>query len=140
MSDLKDHLVNDVTNKKTGLTEREEYFLDILFDKHRGNIRSAMDDAGYPSMTPTRHVTTKLNAHIAEAAKAYLSANSAKASIELVGIINDPTTPGANTSLKAIKEVLDRSGIKEQESEDRTVEKNVIILPAKATIEIKSEE
>lgn len=131
MSDLKQKLIDDFTNKKTGLTEKEEYFLDILFDKHRGNLRAAMDEAGYPKDTPTRQVTTKLKDFIAEASKAYLSANTAKAVISVVNVLDDPTAPGQNTVLKAAKEVLDRTGVVNVEDQTKVIEKNIFILPAK---------
>lgn len=124
-------LVADITNKKTGLTEKEEYFLDVLFDKHKGNIKEAMKDAGYPKDTSVRSVQTKLKNHIAEASKAFLSAHSAVASISIVDVIIDPTMPGANTILKAAKELLDRTGVQAPQEAVKVEARNVFILPAK---------
>jgi hypothetical protein len=136
MSEFKQKLIDDVTNKKTGLTEQEEHFLDILFDKHRGNIRAAMDDSGYPKNTPTRKVTEKLKDHITEASKAFLSANTAKAVISVVGVLDDPMAPGQNTVLKAAKEVLDRTGVVKEEDQNKVIERNIFILPAKEVVEL----
>lgn len=136
MSEFKQQLIDDVTNKKTGLTEQEEYFLDILFDKHKGNIRAAMDDSGYPKSIPTRKVTQKLKEQIVEVSKAYLSANTAKAVISVVGVLDDPTAPGQNTVLKAAKEVLDRTGVVKEEDQNKIIERNIFILPAKEAVEI----
>lgn len=131
MSDLKQQLIDDVTNKKTGLSEREEYFLDVLFDKHRGNIRAAMDDAGYPKSTPTREVTSKLKDSIVKASKDYLASNTAKATISVVSVLDDPTAPGQNTVIKAAKEILDRTGVVSEEDQNKVIERNIFILPAK---------
>lgn len=131
MSDLKDKLIDDFTNKKTGLTEKEEYFLDILFDKCKGNIRAAMTEAGYSKDAPTRTVTSKLKDHIAEASKVYLSSNSALAVIHIVDVLIDPTMPGANTTLKAAKELLDRTGVQAPQETTKVETQNIFILPAK---------
>lgn len=133
MSDLKQTLIDDITNKKTGLTEKEEYFLDVLFDKHRGNIRAAMDDAGFPKTLPTRQLTSKLKDEIVKASKDYLASNTAKATISVVSVLDDPTAPGQNTVIKAAKEILDRTGVVSEEDMNKVVERNIFILPAKRT-------
>jgi uncharacterized damage-inducible protein DinB len=127
-------LIDDITDKKTGLTEKEEFFLDILFDKHRGNIRAAMDAAGYPKDTPTRTVTKRLKDHIVEASRAYMSSNSAKAVISVVEVLDDPTMPGANTTLKAAKELLDRTGVQAPQEVTKIEARNIFILPAKEVV------
>jgi len=139
MSEEKIDLVADVTNKKTGLTEREEYFLDILFDKHRGNVRAAMDDAGYPKGTATREVATKLKDHIVLATKAYMASQTAKASISVVSVLDDPTAPGQTQVLKAAKEILDRTGVQTEEKTEKTVERNIVVLPPKGRVTIEAE-
>lgn len=129
-TELKD-LSLDYTNKETGLTEKEQFFLDILFDKHRGNIRKAMDDAGFPKSTPTSTVTIKLKDKIRDLAEAYLSSSTAKAVLSIDAVLDNPAAVGANTILKAAKEVLDRSGVVAPEEKAKAVEKNIFILPAK---------
>lgn len=121
----------DYTDKKTGLTEKEQYFLDILFDYHKGNVRKAMDAAGYPKDTPTSLLTSKLKDKIREQAEAYLAATTAKAVLSLDGVLDDPTAMGANTIIKAAKEVLDRTGVVAPEQKEKVIERNVFILPAK---------
>lgn len=131
MSDETKDLSLDYIDKKTGLTEKEQYFLDILFDKHRGNIRKAMDEAGFPKNTPTSTITNKLKDKIREMAEGYLAASTAKAVLSIDAVLDDPTAMGANTILKAAKEVLDRTGVVAPEAKERTIEKNIYILPAK---------
>lgn len=129
-TELKD-LSLDYTNKETGLTEKEQFFLDILFDKHRGNIRKAMDDAGFPKSTPTSTVTIKLKDKIRDLAEAYLSSSTAKAVLSIDAVLDNPAAVGANTILKAAKEVLDRSGVVAPEEKAKEAVKNIFILPAK---------
>lgn len=129
--DDKIDLKSDFTDKKTGLTEREEAFLNSLFDQHKGNVRAAMDAVGYPKDTPTRSIINKLKEHISEASKAYLSANSAKAVINIIGILDDPTAPGATNTLKAAKELLDRTGVQAPQEVTKVETQNIFILPAK---------
>ena len=130
--ELKD-LKADYTDSSTGLTEKEQYFLDILFDVHKGNIRKAMDASGYPKDTPTSVLTTKLKDKIRDQAEAYLAATTAKAVISLDGVLDDPTAMGANTIIKAAKEVLDRTGVVAPEQKEKVIERNIFILPAKQT-------
>lgn len=129
----------DYTNKETGLTEKEQFFLDILFDKHRGNIRKAMDEAGFPKSTPSSVVTIKLKDKIRDLAEAYLSSSTAKAVLSIDAVLDDPTAMGANTILKAAAQVLDRSGVVAPEEKAKAVEKNIFILPAKDVKEFVDE-
>lgn len=124
-------LKEDFTNKETGLTEMEQYFLDILFDFHKGNIRKAMDAAGFPKSTPTSTVTIKLKDQIKKLAEAYLAATTAKAVMSIDNVLDDPTAMGANTVLKAAKEVLDRTGVVAPEEKQQQTVRHVIILPEK---------
>ena len=47
MSQFKQFLKDDVIDKESGLSDKETFFLDILFDKHKGNFISAMKEAGF---------------------------------------------------------------------------------------------
>jgi len=60
-----------------------------------------------------------------------MSSNSAKASIALVEVLNDPTAPGQNTIIKAVNSILDRTGINAPEEKQTIREQNIFILPAK---------
>lgn len=124
-------LVADYTNPSTGLTEKEQYFLDILFDVHKGNIRKAMDAAGFRKDVPTSTVRIKLKREIKELAEAFLASITAKAVLSIDDVLDDPTAMGANTVLKAAKEVLDRSGVVAPEQKQEQIIKNIIILPEK---------
>lgn len=131
MSELKEQLLAEVTNKETGLTLMEEAFLDNLFEFCSGNIRAAMTKAGYPKDTPESHVTKPLGKHIRERAKEYLTSASALASIQLVNLLIDPNQPGAKNIVSASKEILDRSGVYKEEGTKVTEVRNMFILPPK---------
>lgn len=122
-----------MTDKKVEpvLNEQEQKFLDILFDVHKGDIRKAMTDSGYPKSVPTSHVRNKLKAKIREEAEGYLAANTAKAVISITDVLDDPTAMGASNVLKAAKEILDRSGVNAPEAKEKVIERNIFFLPMK---------
>ena len=120
---------------ENGLDERERNFLDVLFDEHGGDIRAAMDTAGYHSSVPTSSVTRKLGRFIKERSKEYLIASTARAVVSLSNVLSDPTRPGSDTMIKASKEILDRGGVFKEEAVQVTEVRNMFILPAKQTEE-----
>lgn len=129
MTHLKDELIRDVT-KDSGLTEQEEFFLDVLFDKCSGDVPSAMNMAGYPRDFSPSQVAKKLSKQIKERSKDYLAAASAKASYSLVKVLVDPSAMGAKNSIAAAKEILDRAGVKDDEV-IRLPDNAIVILPPK---------
>lgn len=124
-------LIDDITNKETGLTEREEAFLDCLFDEYNGNVQEAMKAVGYPKGTASSVVTKKLQKEIRERSKEYLTSASALASLQLVNVLLDPNQVGAKNIISAAKEVLDRSGVYKEEGPQVTEIRNMFILPPK---------
>lgn len=130
MSEFKDILKQDVTSE-SGLTEREEAFLDVLFDKCNGNVRAAMDEVGYPKSWPSNAVVQKLSKHIKDRTKEYLMASSGLAAIQLVNVLIDPNTPGAKNTIAAARDILDRGGVFKEEAPQITEIRNMFILPAK---------
>jgi hypothetical protein len=125
--------MNDLSliNPDTGLNEREEAFLDVLFDECNGNVRAAMDAVGYPKSFPMNSVTKKLAKHIKERTKEYLQASSGFAAIQLVNVLMDPNKPGTNNLIAAARDVLDRGGVFKEEAPQVTEIRNMFILPAK---------
>lgn len=124
-------LIDDITNKETGLTEREEAFLNVLFEDYNGNVREAMLAVGYTKSTPVSVVTKKLQKEIRERSKEYLTSASALASLQLVNVLLDPNQVGAKNIISAAKEVLDRSGVYKEEGPQVTEIRNMFILPPK---------
>lgn len=130
MSDLKEELKASITTE-SGLEEREEAFLNFLFDYCKGNIREAMEKVGYPKDYPKSYVTKKLAKQIKERAKEYLISSSGEAAISLVSVLSDPNQVGAKNIISASKEVLDRAGVFKEEAPQVTEVRNMFILPPK---------
>jgi hypothetical protein len=130
MTAFKEELLKDVTSE-SGLLNREEEFLNKLFDEFQGDIRSAMNAVGYPKDTPTSVVTKKLHKQIQERSREFIAASTARASLQLVNIYLDPTAPGAKNIIATSKEILDRGGVYKEERVQVQDESNMFILPPK---------
>lgn len=103
---------------KEGLTDKQKDFLEHLFSEEcLGNVRAAMKAAGYSKYTSQKEVLTPAVASkVSELAKNYIAANSLKAAVATVDVLDSPTTPGNRERLKAIEILLDRAGVIKKES------------------------
>lgn len=126
-------LLND-TIGDNGLTDRENYFLDILFDDCSGDIPYAMKLAGYHPSTSVSSVTRILSKEIAKRSREYLASQTAKASIALVRLsVEAGGTPGVANQLKAIESILNRGGVNKEEDRIEVKDNVMIMLPPKMT-------
>lgn len=120
-----------MTDKK--YTEKQSAFLEALMGEGRGNIRKAMDIAGYSKGTNQGEVTGPLREEIIERASMMLAMNAPKAAYGLVDVLNDPTALGARNAINAAREVLDRTGLVKREKIEVTNNGGgMFILPPKA--------
>ncbi len=120
-----------MTDKK--YTEKQTAFLEALMGEGRGNIRKAMDIAGYSKGTNQGEVTGPLREEIIERASMMLAMNAPKAAYGLVDVLNDPTALGARNAINAAREVLDRTGLVKREKIEVTNNGGgMFILPPKA--------
>lgn len=120
-----------MTDKK--YTEKQAAFLEALMGEGRGNIRKAMDIAGYSKGTNQGEVTGPLREEIIERASMMLAMNAPKAAHGLVDVLNDPTALGARNAINAAREVLDRTGLVKREKIEVTNNGGgMFILPPKA--------
>jgi len=124
----KTDLKADYTNSETGLTEKDEHFLSILFSECGGDIPEALKRSGLND-SPFG-IRKRLKTELQQATKDYLTGASAEAAIKVVGLLSDPSAPGSKTLLGAAKEILDRGGVK-QEEETKQTDNYIFILPAK---------
>lgn len=131
MSEFKQELLNDVLDKETGLSEREVYFLDILFDRCQGDIPFAMKESGFPKDYPVSKLRKKLSHEIAQASRDFLAGETASASFQLVKISKDGNMPGAGNAIKAINSILDRGGAVSIEAIQAKQPNVIVILPPK---------
>ena len=114
------------------LTPKQEDFLEALLGEARGNIRAAMDMAGYSKSTKTTQVLGPLKEEITERAGMMLAMNAPKAAFGIVAVLNDPSALGARNVISAAREVLDRTGlVKKEQVEVSGNSAGIFILPPK---------
>ena len=121
-----------MSKEPKGYTEKQQAFLDALIGPARGNIREAMNIAGYSGETKQSEVVGPLRDEIIERASMVLAMNAPRAAFGIVGVLDDPSAMGARNSVAAAREVLDRTGIvKKEQVEVRGPEGGIFIMPPK---------
>ena len=114
------------------LTPKQEYFLEALLGEAHGNIRAAMDMAGYSKSTKPTQVLGPLQEESTERAGMMLAMNAPKAAFGIVAVLNDPSALGARNAISAAREVLDRTGlVKKEQVEVSGNSAGIFILPPK---------
>ena len=120
----------DIATKE--LTDKQAAFLEALLGEARGNIRLAMDMAGYSKSTKTTEVVAPLKEEITEQAGMMLAMNAPKAAFGIVDVLDDPSVMGARNAISAAREVLDRTGlVKKEHVEVSGNAGGIFILPPK---------
>ena len=115
------------------LTEKQQKFLDVLFEDARGSVVEAKKLAGY---SPTQHTApnvSSLKDEILERTNMYLAQNGPRAAMAMVGALHDPTELGIKEKMQAAKEVMDRIGIIKSEKVQIESTGGVMLLPPKRT-------
>ena len=115
------------------LTEKQQKFLDVLFEEARGNVVEAKKLAGYSSTQHTASIVNSLKDEIMERTNMYLAGNAPRAAMAMVGALVDPTEMGIKEKMQAAKEVMDRVGIIKSEKVQVEATGGVMILPPKRT-------
>lgn len=124
-------------NEPKILTEKQEAFLEALLGEARGDIRRAMDLAGYSDNTKVKEVVGPLKEEITERAAMMLAMNAPKAAFGMVSVLDDPTALGARNQINAAKEILDRTGlVKKEQVEVKATGGGMFILPPKNNDEL----
>lgn len=124
-------------NEPKILTEKQEAFLEALLGEARGDIRRAMDLAGYSDNTKVKEVVGPLKEEITERAAMMLAMNAPKAAFGMVNVLDDPTALGARNQINAAKEILDRTGlVKKEQVEVKATGGGMFILPPKNNDEL----
>ena len=120
----------DIATKE--LTDKQAAFLEALLGEARGNIRAAMDIAGYSKTTATTEVVGPLREEITERAGMMLAINAPKAAFGIIDVLDDPSALGARNAISAAREVLDRTGlVKKEQVEVSGNAGGIFILPPK---------
>ena len=120
----------DIATKE--LTDKQAAFLEALLGEARGNIRLAMDMAGYSKSTKTSEVVGPLKEEITERAGLMLAINAPKAAFGIIDVLDDSSALGARNAISAAREVLDRTGlVKKEQVEVSGNAGGIFILPPK---------
>ena len=119
---------------KRELTERQQKFLDVLFDQANGDVVQAKLLAGYSENSSTSDIVASMKEEIMEATQLYMSRNAPKAAVAMVSGVDDPTQLGIRDRLSASKELLDRVGLIKTEKVQVEASGGVMIMPPKKAV------
>ena len=117
------------------LTERQQKFLDVLFDEAGGDIPTAKRMAGYSDNSSSTEIVKVLKEEILEATQMYMARNAPKAAMSMAGALYDPTELGIKEKMVAAKELLDRVGLVKTEKLKVEASGGVMLMPPKAPAE-----
>ena len=124
-------------------TDKQQAFLDALYENSTGDINQAMVTAGYTEGAGSTAIVKSLKNEILEIANMILTRNAPKAANKLVNIMeSDAPVPQANQKLNAAQSLLDRVGlVKENKLQiDHNVTGGIFVMPAKEEITIDAED
>lgn len=129
--------------KKRNYTDKQQAFLDAMYDSKTGDVRQAMTVAGYTQESPTTFLLQSLSNELIEIATHTLAKNAPRAANKIVDIMtSDIPIPQVNQKLQAAQTLLDRVGVvKEQKMNvEHNVSGGIFIMPAKEELTIDIEE
>ena len=116
------------------LTPNQQDFLEALLGEACGNIRAAMDLAGYSRTTKTAEGIGPFKEKIIEWAGIKRAMNATKAAFGIIDTLDDPSAIGAHNTIPAAKEILDPTGlVKKEQLEITTDTGGMFILPPKTS-------
>ena len=117
------------------LNERQQKFLEVLFEDAGGDVVAAKKLAGYSDNTPTTAIVKGLKEEILDATQMYMARNAPKAAMAMVGGLFDPTELGIRDKMSAAKELLDRTGLVKTEKMQVEASGGVMLMPPKAVVQ-----
>ena len=114
------------------ITERQQLLIDHLLGAAKGDVRTAMNMAGYSEYTSTHEALSPIADEVVKQTQMFIAVNAPKAAMGMVGVVVDPSMLGAKNLISASKELLDRAGIvKKEKIEITATEGAMFILPPK---------
>ena len=116
---------------KRELTDKQQLFLDVLFEEAEGDPLTAKKLAGYSDNVPTSYVTASLVDEIAELTRKFIAQSSTKAAYTMFNVMGAKDMLGAKERMAAAKDLMDRAGFVKTEKVEVTTSEPVFILPAK---------
>ena len=116
------------------LNEKQQKFLDVLFEEAGGDVVTAKKLAGYSDGTATTAIVRGLKEEILDATQMYMARNAPKAAMAMTGALFDPTELGIRDKMSAAKELLDRTGLVKTEKMQVEASGGVMLMPPKAVV------
>jgi hypothetical protein len=113
------------------LTEKQQKFLDVLFEEAKGDPVQAKKLAGYADSVASTAVVNSLTDEIAELTKKFIAQSSTKAAYTMFSVMADPTDLGVKEKMLAAKDILDRAGFTKTDRVEVKATEPLFILPAK---------
>lgn len=112
-------------------TEKQQAFLDALFNEARGDLYQAKKIAGYSPTTPMSVIIGPLAEEVTELTRKHIATYGAKAMFSIADVMERPTDLGNKEKLAAARDFLDRSGLKGVDRVEVKSESPLFILPSK---------
>ena len=113
------------------LTEKQQRFLEVLFDEASGDVVTAKKLAGYGEASSTTAIVESLKDEIADKTRSYFARIAPKAAVSMSNALIDPTELGIKEKMAAAKDLLDRAGLGKVEKVDVTSGGGSFYLPPK---------
>jgi len=113
------------------LTEKQQKFLDVLFDEAGGDVVQAKKLAGYNEASSTTMIVESLKEEIADKTRTWFARTAPKAAMAMTQALYDPTELGIKEKMLAAKDLLDRAGLGKVEKLDVTSGGGIFYLPPK---------
>ena len=113
------------------LTDKQQKFLDVLFEEAQGDPVQAKKLAGYADSVASTSVVNSLTDEIADVTKKFIAQSSTKAAYTMFSVMSDPTDLGVKEKMLAAKDILDRAGFTKTDRVEVKTSEPLFILPAK---------
>ena len=113
------------------LTEKQQKFIDVLFEEAKGNPVEAKRLAGYADSVSSTSITGVLQDEIYEATKRYIASSGTRVAYGMMEVFNDPTQLGNKEKIAVAKDFLDRAGFVKTDRVEVKTSEPLFILPAK---------
>ncbi|MAO21321.1 MAG: hypothetical protein CMJ25_11280 [Phycisphaerae bacterium] len=113
------------------LTEKQQTFLNVLFEEAKGDPVKAKKLAGYSDAVSSTSIVNTLTDEIAELTKKFIAQSSTKAAYTMFSVMADPTDLGVKEKMMAAKDILDRAGFTKTDKVEVKSTEPLFILPSK---------
>jgi hypothetical protein len=124
---------------KRALTEKQQLFLDVLFEEAEGDPLKAKLLAGYSPNVSTSSITASMAEEIYELTRKFIAQSSTKAAFTMYKVMGDVDMLGAKEKMAAAKDLMDRAGFTKTEKIEVSTKEPVFILPAKKLTDSEDE-